>query len=272
MKSNPVCFIIVTYNPDLHTMNKLLRSLGSNSIIIIDNTEAKNNQFIHGNRKKLPPTVSCVTTEKNLGYAGGVNVGLRKAYDRGFAWMVVLNDDIEVSTISIHSFLKQLVRSPIGIAGVSRRYLDPKRWTGSTYPLNGNTSTYQYLSGSFFAIHRDAIHDLGILYEPYFLYYEETEYCIRAQRRGFPLTYIPIEKFTHNESSRIGKGSKLHQYYLARNHLLFVQRNAPVAVILHEIFRMPKTFLEHFGHSEWGALEGIRDFLCKRFGQYEAKV
>ena len=64
--------------------------------------------------------------------------------------------------------------------------------------------------------------------------------------------------FEHTDSS--------HPYYLARNHLLFVSRQAPLRVKLYEAFRFPKTLSEHIMRHESGALRGIKDYVFRRFG------
>jgi len=233
-----VVFVIVTYKPHEKTMEKLVETLGEKDVIVVNNTT------------------------DNRGYAGGANAGIRKALERGAHWIVVMNDDLEITKEFVQQFTDSLKKSPAAIAGPCAGTLDPKRWT-ATVPA----TTVEYISGSCFAIHRDVIGKIGYLYEPYFIYYEEVDYCIRAKRSGFPLRWLPIAGITHKESVTMETGSFLQQYYLARNHLLFVQRQAPLHVKLYELFRLPKTLAEHLMRREWGALLGVFHYVIRHFGR-----
>ena len=84
---------------------------------------------------------------------------------------------------------------------------------------------------------------------------------------GFWILQLSLDGVTHVDTASLGKGSYLHQYYLARNHFLFVERLAPFSVKLHELVRLPKTVWEHIVRHEQGALHGVRDYLLRRFGQ-----
>lgn len=199
-------------------------------------------------------------TKNNRGYGGGANVGMRQALKLGAKWMVVMNQDIEMSKESVRTLTDVLKKSQPAIVGPFAGGLDPKRWT-TIVPA----TKMDYISGSVFAIHRDIIDRIGYFYEPYFLYYEEVDYCIRARRGGFPLRWLPISGITHEESVGLGKGSFLHNYYLARNHLLFVERCAPRQVKLHEFLRLPKTIVEYT--LKPGALLGLFHYFLRRFGK-----
>ena len=78
---------------------------------------------------------------------------------------------------------------------------------------------------------------------------------------------LELGKAKHKESKSLGQGSYLHQYYLARNHLLFVERIAPIRVKMYEVIRFPKTITEHLTRHEHGAIAGIADYFIRRFGK-----
>ena len=104
--------------------------------------------------------------------------------------------------------------------------------------------TEYYISGSFMAIHRKVIAEIGYFYAPYFMYYEDVDLCVRAARCGFPLKKLNGAGIEHTERPVWSKGSRQHGYYLARNHVWFVWRLAPLRVKLYECIRLPKTLLE----------------------------
>lgn len=208
MKNTDIWFVIVTYKPDRASLGRLRKALEGWPVELIDNTD------------------------KNLGFGGGANVGMRKAFDAGAAWAVVCNQDVTLSKPGVTKFAKALEHCEPGIVGPEAGSLDPKRWT-TILPVRG---PIDYISGSMMAIHKDVWEATGGFYEPYFMYYEDVDLCIRATRTGFSLKHASIEGFVH-----IPHGNT---YYLARNHLWFVWRLAPLTVKLYEFFRLPKTFFE----------------------------
>lgn len=246
-----VAFVVVTYHPNRQQLRYLQSTFSDYLVIAVDNSV------------------------NNRGYGGGGNVGIRKALKAGAEWVVVVNQDLKVTKNAIEKFVGKLEKASPGIAGPFAGGLDPHRWTtvlnstpGVRHQAPGSTPGVGYISGACFAIHRDVIEKVGFIYEPYFLYYEEVDLCMRAKKAGFPLTHIPVQGITHEESVSLGRGSLLHQYYLARNHLLFLERCAPGYVRSYEYLRLPKTILEHVRRGERGALLGIRDYFFRRFGQY----
>lgn len=205
-----ISFVIVTYKPVQETLRQLIATIQGWPVEVIDNTD------------------------RNLGFGGGANVGMKKAFDAGAAWAIVCNQDVTLTKEGVTKFAKALEHCKPGIVGPEAGTLDPKRWT--TILKFHKVERPDYISGSMIAIHRNVYEVTGGFYEPYFMYYEDVDLCIRATRTGFSLKHAPIEGFVH-----IPHGNT---YYLARNHLWFVWRLAPLTVKLYEFFRLPKTFFE----------------------------
>lgn len=251
--------VIVTYQPKQDVLVKLLTQLGDMSFIIIDNTKET---FLNLDLK-LQKNQKIVRNNKNVGYSEGVSIGMQYALEQKAEWMVIINQDLHITKKAVHELEETLLHCVPGITGPFAGILDPRRWT-TILP----SESVGYISGSCMAIHKTVFEKIGFFYEPYFMYYEDADFCVRAKNAGLPLIHVPIAGISHNETTSLGRGSFLHQYYLARNHLLFVERNAPFFVKLHELLRLPKTIWEHVYRREWGALTGIRDYVLRRFGQY----
>ncbi len=248
-----VWFVILTYRPKVTELVSHLRTFDGLSFILVDNSEDRN---------EFPKGIPVLRTGTNLGYTGGMNRGISYCLSHGAEWVVVTNEDIDITEKELKKFIMKLTTTKPGVVGPSIGALDKKRWT--TILGKG----VDYISGSFMAIHRDVIFKVGMFYESYFIYYEDVELSLRAHRTDFKVTHIPM-KLTHQDGTTFGPNSFLHQYYLARNHLLFVERNAPGFVKIHELLRLPKTIWEHWKKGERGALVGIRDYFLRRFGQYK---
>ncbi len=248
-------FIIVSYHLKPERLSEILVSLNDYPTAIVDN--GGSSKVVHSTK------VQIIENPSNMGFGGAANRGIEELLEDNFEWLVILNQDLLLLTSAVKTFVRALENEPGSIVGPLAGSLDKKRWT-TILP-----SRYaDYISGSCIAIHRSVFEKIGYFYEPYFMYYEDADLCVRAKRAGFALTDIPIFGIGHTETTSLGAGSYLHQYYLARNHLLFVERNAPAGVKLYEFLRLPKTLWEHVTKKEWGALTGIRDYFFRRFGQY----
>ena len=236
-------FIIITYSPDYNQIESLVKALSGQKVVIIDNSPGPKN-VLRGLRKYTGVNLIRINKE-NLGYGGTANVGIRYALGRGVEWVVVMNDDLILDSKLATKFINIIKEIPPCIAGPSVGGLDKCRWT-TIYP----SKKVDYINGAFFAIHRQVVDKIGFFYAPFFLYYEEVDYCLRAKRAGFPLVHTPLIGIAHKGSATVGQRSFLHQYYLARNHLLFLERQAPWSVKLYELVRLPKTIWEHYRKKE----------------------
>ncbi len=83
----------------------------------------------------------------------------------------------------------------------------------------------EYLTGCSLLVKRRVIEDIGLMNEAYFLYFEETEWCIKANKKGYRLRYAPDSVVYHKESVSVRKIKGAMYYYLTRNRLFFIQRN-----------------------------------------------
>lgn len=251
-----IAFIIIAYHPKMREFNKLLINLSGYPVIIVDNGGSLTLDDV-GKATLLAQT-------RNIGYGAAANIGIHNAAGFGAKWFVILNQDMVLTRPAVMSLTRQLRKLPPCIAGTFGAGLDESRWT-TILP----SEHVDYLTGSCLAIHEKIVGKVGYFFEPYFLYYEDADYCVRARNAGYPLIRIELTDVAHEESASLGRGSRLHQYYLARNHLLFVRRLAPPPVKLYEFFRFGKTLFEHVQKHERGALLGVRDFLLGRFGMVQ---
>ena len=89
---------------------------------------------------------------------------------------------------------------------------------------------------------REIINKIGLCDPEYFIYFEDTDFCIRAKRVGYKVIYVPSAIFWHKGSMTVGKFSYNNYYYLRRNQIRFVIKNFPAhfmvtALIYCLIFR-----------------------------------
>ena len=100
---------------------------------------------------------------------------------------------------------------------------------GSLYSsINEKVIDVDYLGGACFVCKREVIEKIGLIPENYFLFYEETEFCLNAKRKGYSLKCITESKVYHKGAATISKYSGLSYYFLNRNRIVFMRRNANI--------------------------------------------
>ena len=210
-------------------------------VIVVDN--ASQNQEADTISKRFPQ-VKVIKSEKNLGFAGGNNLGIRAAKGK---YIFLINNDTIFKNFNIQALIKKLESSP-KIAVVCPKISfswgnHPIQFAGYT-PLSKITVRNQaigfgeedrgqydtahptpYAHGAAMLIKREAIDKVGLMPECYFLYYEELDWSMMFTRAGFEIWYDPACTVYHKESQATGQNSPLRTYYIVRNRLLLVKRN-----------------------------------------------
>ena len=210
-------------------------------VIVVDN--ASNHDEATEIEHKFP-YVTVIRNDKNLGYAGGNNIGIKAAHGR---YLFVINNDTVFKDFNIQILIDRLESSPkIGIVCPKIRFtwgISPIQYAGYT-PLSiitvrnraigfGEEDKGQYevahptpyAHGAAMIIKREALEKVGLMPECYFLYYEELDWSMMFTRIGYQIWYEPKCTIYHKESQATGQNSPLRTYYITRNRLLLVKRN-----------------------------------------------
>ena len=171
--------------------------------------------------------VMLVEAPTNGGFAYGNNVAFRRAYDDGApAYLHMLNPDTLVRKGAIGTLVRFLEMHPdVGIAGSSFENRNGSNWPiAFRFPsilseleeglqLGIITHLFQpwvvarrmspvpqpidWVAGASMMIRRAVIDAIGGFDENYFLYFEETDFCLRAKKAGFPTWYVPESRVMH---------------------------------------------------------------------------
>lgn len=263
----------------------LAGTIKSWEIVVIDNaSEDDSVQSI----KSAFPKVKIIQNEENLGYAGGNNIGIREALKNGADYILILNPDVIVKKDAVKQLVAVAKIAGAGIVGPkiltsgdkiwsAGGIIDKKRFTAGLIGL-GETDRGQYrvnknvdfVSGTAMLVKREVFEKVGLLDERYFLYYEDVDFCQRAKGAGFKIIFTPKAIVVHEESASVSKKPGLKEYYLARNHCLFLERWAPTWVKFRELIRLPKTIWQHLQKKEMAALTGMRDYFATKIGIFLA--
>jgi GT2 family glycosyltransferase len=196
-------------------------------------------------------SVTVVRAPVNLGYAGGGNLGLRAALERGAQVVLLLNDDTRVLPGANAAALRTLAGDPT-IAAVGPKVLlreDPQRlwlawgeltWRQSLVALRGagepdgpafaTERDVPWIAGCAMWLRADALRTIGLLDEEFFAYHEEVDWCTRARRAGWRVVYAPAAVVTHGGRGTAGGRAavRVRKYFAARNSVLFARKHASI--------------------------------------------
>lgn len=293
-----VYIIVLNWNGKEDTL-ECLKSLEKISysnykIVVVDNGSEDDSV---SEIKKQFSEVKIIENKKNLGFAGGNNVGMKYAINGGADYVLLINNDTTVE----ENFLSELVKTgesdeKIGILGSKIYfYSDPNRiwFAGGKVNWLKNKGTHigldqidngqydkiketDYLTGCCLLIKREVIEKIGVLAEDYFLYYEDTDFSLRTKNVGYRSIYVPKSKIYHKISRSTKPGSSSYIYYHARNGLVMAKRTGSllnkivlypycVYLFLKQIIKI--LFIPKKRDWAFAVLRGERDFLLGRMGK-----
>ena len=231
---------------------------------------------------------------KNHGFPGGNNIGIKFAFKFLYPdYVLLLNNDTTVE----ENFLVELVkngenRNEIGILGPKIYFYDEPNtiWSagckiswklsrgiqiGCSEPDHGQydeVKEVEYVSGSAFLIKSEVIRKIGLMDEKYFLYFEESDWTLRANQAGYKSLYVPTAQVWHKVSRSGGGISKpVGLYYITRNRWIFMKKWAKKSdyilfviyqaigafifpIILSIYYRNKKLFSTYY----YGLIDGIK--------------
>ena len=235
--------ITVNYN-GLKDTCALIDSITFNEdmeVIVVDNGSRKDEANY---LQDLYPAIKAIRSEKNLGFAGGNNLGIKAAKGR---YLYLVNNDTIFKDFNPQVLIQRLESSQmIGVVCPKIRFAwdnNPIQFAGYT-PLSPITirnkaigfgeedkgqydTPHQtpYAHGAAMMLKRKVIDKVGLMPECYFLYYEELDWSMMIARAGYEIWYEPGSTIYHKESQSTGQNSPLRTYYITRNRLLLVKRN-----------------------------------------------
>jgi len=204
----------------LHSLAKV--SYAPMHIIMVDNASADDS--VDAVKREFP-SVEVIPNKTNLRFAGGNNIGIKRALERGSDYILLLNNDTTVDAEFLTKLVKAADADPgIGMVGAKIYYYDdPKRiwfaggriewWKGWISHIGlreedrGQYDTARavdYITGCCLLVKRPVIEKIGNLDEQFFMYGEDVDWCLRVCKAGFRLVYEPKAKIWHKLSVSAG--------------------------------------------------------------------
>lgn len=243
-----VSIVSVNFNQPYVTEEMLASVFATNTyqdieIIIVDNGSAQDPVPVW---QEKYPDVLFVRSDVNTGFAGGNNIGLKKATGD---YYFLVNNDTEFTPLLIDRLVDILERHPeVGIVSPKIRYFqqpDMLQYAGYT-PMNYYTARNHcigqfetdkgqydqvtgpvaFAHGAAMLVRKEAVDKAGPMKENFFLYYEELDWCDTIRRAGYDIWVNMQALIYHKESVSVGQKSALKEYFMNRNRILFIRRNA----------------------------------------------
>jgi GT2 family glycosyltransferase len=253
MNSPRVCIIVLNWN-GLEDTVECLESLQKVTypdyhVVVVDNGSA--GQDARTLRERFGGWAAVVENERNYGYAGGNNIGIRYAVENyNPSYLLLLNNDTVVDPEFLASMVEVAGSDPaIGIVGPKIYSYDERDriqsaggsfdWWSLYRSVRGaglidrgqldQVTEVDWVSGSALLISREAVENVGLLYPAYFVYSEEVDWCARCKRAGYKVVFAPMAKLWHKCAWTPRGMGKLQLYYIMRNRYIFMKRNATQA-------------------------------------------
>ena len=188
-----------------------------------------------------------IALHDNLRFAGGNNVGLRRALAGGADAIALLNNDTEPDAGLFERLLLALDQDPAAGAagpliyygppsdriwyagGICRPGLGWSRHRGIGHRDRGQYRAVEstgYVTGCCLLARREVWEAVGLLDDRYYIYAEDADWCLRARAAGYRLLFVPTARLWHKVSASSGAASPWKIYQRLRANLTLFHRHA----------------------------------------------
>ena len=298
-----VSIVVLNWNGEkdtiecLQSLEKLSIKGFTLSILLVDNGSSIKSiraikEYVSGCKNKT----KLIENGKNLGFAGGNNIGIKHAIKDGADYVMTLNNDIVVDKNLVlgllntmeslgkvgivspkiyfakgYEFKKQYTKNELGnVIWYAGGNMDWENIYGSNNGVDevdkgqfDKVAETDFATGACSFINVKALKETGYFDEKYFMYFEDADLSQRMKRKGWKVLYSPKGYLWHKVAQSSGIGSVLNDYFITRNRLLFGLRYAKLRTKIALIKESVKFLLKG---RKWQKI-GVRDFYLRRFGR-----
>lgn len=251
-RNRPLAIIVVNYGSVgllADSLVRTVRSVRPDCVVVVDNrTTAEERQAVRQLTDRLDWML--VAPERNLGFGGGMNLGVAAARRAGARDFLLLNPDAVIERESVDSLrgatdpdglamLAPVIRDPQGaiwFAGADVYLVDGAIRSRARRSDHPGAPFWEWLSGACLLIQEEAWDLVGGFDEEYFLYWEDVDLSRRLVERGGRISVVPHAEAVHDEGgtqrdpgSTARAKSALYYYYNIRNRMLFASKHLDAA-------------------------------------------
>ena len=276
-----ICAVIVAYQPNIAQLSLLVKSLKKqvDHVIIIDNTPKVDqhqniSEFLNQECVDSSFSTSYFGLDDNLGIGYAQNIGIEHSFAFGADYVLLLDQD-SIPSPNLVSCLLDSLRSSrkklINIIAASPRYRDPRTGLSSHFIVSRfqipcrykpkykkapeNIVLASFLISSGTLIDAPMLQELRGMRSDYFIDHVDTEWCLRAQHKGYKLIGVHDALMEHSLGEKprkfwffgmrnVSEHTPLRDYYMFRNTLLMLRDvEMPVTWKIFLLFRLVEFFV-----------------------------
>lgn len=254
-------------------------------IVVVDNGSRP--EAVEALAARLGPALHLLRNDRNLGFAAGMNVGLRHALAQGAGSILVLNNDTVVAPTMVQVLLE--AEAQLGGPGILGpaiyHFADPERlwrlgdsrhrWLPMPRPakLPPDLSPFpvDYVTGCAMLVRREVFERVGPFDERYFMYFEDADLCRRARDAGFRVWCVPRARMWHKVSLTARRDLPLNRYHQVLGQVRFYREHphGPSGLLRQAYIaaKLARTTIKDLGRGDWhlvrstvrGALDGYKE-------------
>ncbi len=261
----------------------LNQSLKTNIIVVENGSTDGSLEYLKTNY----PQIELVINQKNLGFAGGVNVGIKLAIEHSNEFVALINNDAHADKEWLKCLIEDISSndakgiSTSKILDSSGKKIDS---TGDMYTVWGLpyprgrdepfSNDYDNLNEVFAgsggaSIYRvEMLKNIGLFDEDFFAYYEDVDISFRAQLAGWKVSYVPGAVVYHQIGATSKKIKGFTTYQTMKNLPWLAIKNVPKKYLFSVFIRLKLAQLLFWAravskHQGWPATKGIVVSLIK---------
>lgn len=298
-----IAAILVTFNPDLSTFNKVINSISEqvNKIIIIDNG-SKNAKDIHEIAIHSATNLIFIKQTENIGLASAQNLGIKYAKDNLDVDHIILFDQDSIINKNFTSSLlfeeERLLRDGVKVGAIGPSFYDPennKMYPATIYcgpfikrvKIHNSSVEATFLIASGCLIRLEVLNNVGVMLDELFIDYIDVEWSLRAKRYGYKVFITPKALMAHTIGDKrisimgrtISCHSPFRRYFLIRNSFKMLRLTyVPFGYKLREItFNCLRTVIGFITSSEKKkflkyTVVAFKDGVAGNFGPCKYKI
>jgi len=241
------------------------------------------------------PDVEVLASSENLGYAGGNNLGMRHALERGADLLFLVNNDTRLDPHCVAALVEEMQKAP-ACGAVGPMVYTWDNWetissaggavdwaaadainvgAGEIDQGHYAARSVDFVNGCGIMVSKAAIERVGLIDERFFMYWEETDWCLRMHEAGLDVRFQPAAKMQHKAPLTWEQQNPLTLYYMGRNRLFFFARHARgvwrVRTVAGAVRGLIHGIVQNRRHgnrpASVAAQYALLDGLCSRWGR-----
>lgn len=248
IKKMPLVYIILVnyngYSDTIECVDSLRKIRYENyKIIIVDN--ASTDKSLNKLNDLLKDCI-IIESQKNLGFAGGNNLGIKYAVKKKANYILLLNNDTLVEPNFLEEMLNSFYKDKnIGAVGCKIMYYPKKniiwygggkidwfKFTGVHFGMRevdkgqyNEEKDINFMTGCCMLIKKEVFEKVGLLRQDYFMYLEDVDFCVKLKNNKYKIWYNPKAKIYHKVGlSSGGEESPFSIKWATRNRLIFMNK------------------------------------------------